>query len=165
LEELRRTPLRTIQVIVGAEVLPPHRSIPIWDGRFTGALARIAGRFEDFQFNCSSASDLYSQDLGVLAKHVPNISVAAHWWHTLYPFYIRKSVETRIDMVPMNKIIAFFSDAYHSEWCYPKLKMVKAIWGQVLEERVAKGWCDVDTAVALIQSAFCDNPRRIYNIA
>ena len=164
LEELRRTPLRTIQVIVGAEVLPPHRSIPCWNGSFTGALARIAGQFEDFHFNVSSASDLYTQDLGVLAKHVPNISVAGHWWHTLYPHYIRKSVETRIDMVPMNKIVAYFSDAYRSEWCYPKLKLVKAIWGEVLAERVAKGWCDVETAVRLVRSAFCDNPKRIYGL-
>ncbi len=164
LEELRHTPLRTIQVIVGAEVLPPHRSIPCWNGNFTGALGRIAGQFEDFHFNVSSASDLYSQDLGILAKHIPNVSVAGHWWHTLYPWYIRKSIETRIDMVPMSKIIAFFSDAYHSEWCFPKLRMVKALWGEVLTERVAKGWCDVDIAVDLIRSAFCDNPKRIYGI-
>ena len=162
LEELRRGPLRTVQVIVGAEVLPPHRSIPCWSGEFAGALARIAGQFEDFHFNLSSASDLYTQDLGILAKHVPNISVAGHWWHTLYPHYIRKAVETRIDMVPMNKIVAFFSDAYRSEWCYPKLKLVKTIWGEVLEERVAKGWCEVDTAVDLVRAAFYENPARIY---
>jgi hypothetical protein len=58
--------------------------------------------------------------------------------------------------------VAFFSDAYRSEWCYPKLKLVKAIWGEVLEERVAKGWCEVDTAVDLIRAAFYENPARIY---
>jgi len=162
LEELRATPLRTIQVLVGTEVLPPHRSIPCWSGHFTGALGRIAGEFEDFHFNVSSASDQYTQDLGVLAKQIPNVSVAGHWWHSLYPHYIRRAIETRIDMVPMNKIIAYFSDAYHSEWCYPKLKLVKAIWGEVLTERVAKGWCDVDTAVDLVNGAFWENPRRIY---
>jgi len=162
LEALRQTPLRTIQMIVGAEVLPPHRSIPCWNGNFTGAVGRIAGEFGDFHFNMSSASDQYTQDLGILAKHVPNISVVGYWWHTLYPFYIRKSIETRIDMVPMNKIVAFLSDAYHIEWCYPKLKMVKALWGEVLSERVAKGWCDVGTAVDLVRAAFWENPARIY---
>jgi hypothetical protein len=162
LEELRVTPLRTVQMLVGAEVLPPHRSIPCWNGDFTGILGRLAGEFEDFHFNVSAASDQYTQDFAALAKHIPNISVAGHWWHSLYPHYIRKAIEARIDMVPMNKIIAYFSDAYHSEWCYPKLKLVKTIWGEVLAERVAKGWCDVGTATDLIHAAFWENPRRIY---
>ncbi len=51
------TPLRTIQVIVCTEVLPPHRSLTHRHGNFCGAMGRIAGRFEDFRFNFSSASD------------------------------------------------------------------------------------------------------------
>ncbi|MGQ9556277.1 MAG: hypothetical protein ACUVWR_19420, partial [Anaerolineae bacterium] len=47
LDELRATNLRTIQVIVGAEVLPPHRAITHWSGSFTGAIARIACAYED----------------------------------------------------------------------------------------------------------------------
>jgi len=65
-------------------------------------------------------------------------------------------------MVPMNKIVAFLSDAYHIEWCYPKLKMVKALWGEVLSERVAKGWMEAGTAVELVRAAFWENPARIY---
>jgi hypothetical protein len=162
LEGLRATPLRTVQVLFGVEVLPPHRSIPCWSGDLTGALGRLAYEYEDMHFNVSVASDQYTHDIAVLAKHIPNISVAGHWWHTLYPHYIRKAIESRIDLVPMNKIIAFFSDAYHSEWCYPKLKLVKAIWAEVLAERIAKGWCEVGTAVDLIRAAFWENPKRIY---
>ncbi|MEA3401373.1 MAG: hypothetical protein U9R79_09065 [Armatimonadota bacterium] len=162
LDVLRETPVRTIQLICGAEVLPPHRSITHWDPSCCGAVARIAGDYEDFHFNLSSAADHYTQDLGILAKHIPNISVAGYWWHTLYPFYIRKSVETRIDMVPMNKIIAFFSDAYHIEWCHPKLKMVKQIWAEVLTERVGRGWLTTAAAEELIEKAFYENPMRLY---
>ncbi|MGC9318073.1 MAG: hypothetical protein ACP5KN_08565 [Armatimonadota bacterium] len=162
LDALRETPVRTIQLICGAEVLPPHRAITHWAPSFSGAVARMAGDYEDFHFNLSSAADQYTQDLGILAKHIPNISVAGYWWHTLYPFYIRKSVETRIDMVPMNKIIAFFSDAYHIEWCYPKLKMIKQIWAEVLTERVARGWLTAGAAEELIERAFHENPMRIY---
>lgn len=162
LEALRGTRIRLLQVIVGAEVLPPHRSITQWDAAFTGSLARLASRFEDFHFSLSSASDLYTQDLAILAKHIPNISVAGHWWHTLYPYYLRKSLETRLDIVPMTKIIAYFSDAYHAEWCYPKLKMVKEVLGEIIMERVARGWYDLDTALRIIQHVFYENPKRIY---
>jgi glucuronate isomerase len=165
LEELeKRTSIRTVQLIVGAEVLPPHRAVTHWHGNFAGAMARIAGRFEGLHFNLSSASDLFTQDLGTLAKHVPNLSVAGYWWHTFYPFYIRKSLETRLDMVPLDKIVGFFSDAYHAEWCYPKLKLVKHVLGEVLVERVHKGWYTVDMAREIVTKLLSENPRRIYGV-
>jgi hypothetical protein len=156
--------LRTIQVIVGAEVLPPHRSFTHWSPEFPGALGRIAAEFEAYHFDCSSASDAYTQDLAILAKHVPNISVGGYWWHTLYPHYIRKSIETRLDIVPANKIVAFFSDAYHAEWCYPKLRLVKQVFGEVLRERVERGLLTEPIALSLIREVFCDNPMRIYGL-
>ena len=164
LQELRRTHVRTVQLIVGAEVLLPHRSIPHWSPTFTGAIGRIAGRFEDFELNLSSASDLYTQDLAILAKHVPNISVAGYWWHTFYPFYIRKSIETRLDVVPLPKIVGFFSDAYHSEWCYPKLKLVKQILEDVLVERIDRGWYTTRIAVDIVHALLHHNPKRIYRL-
>jgi len=162
LEALRKTNVRTIQLIVGAEVIPPHRSVTSWNGNFSGAAARLASRFEDFHFNLSAASDAYTQDIAVLAKHIPNISVAGYWWHTLYPFYIRKSIETRLDMVPVSKIIAFFSDAYHCEWCWPKIRLVKQIMGEVLADRVNRGMYDLDTALSIIPVVFHDAPKEIY---
>lgn len=164
LQALRKTPLRTIQVIVGAEVLPPHRSLTHWDGNFCGAIGRVANQFEDFRFDLSAASDAYTQDLCILARHIPNISVAGYWWHTFYPHYIRKSLETRLDAVPSNKITAYFSDAYHAEWCYPKLKMVKQILEEILVERVGKGWYDLDIALDLIPKLFYENPKAIYGV-
>lgn len=162
LEGMREGPLRTVQVIVGAEVLPPHRAVTQWSPEFPAGLSRLAGAFEDFHFNCSTASDLYTQDLGILAKHIPNISVAGYWWHTLYPHYIKKSLETRLDMVPANKIIAYFSDAYHAEWCYPKLKLVKQLLGDVLLERVQRGWYSEEIALSLVAPLLHENAASIY---
>ncbi|MBU0606281.1 MAG: hypothetical protein KKI08_00290 [Armatimonadetes bacterium] len=165
LEGMRQGHLRTVQLIVGAEVLPPHRSVTQWRPELPGGLARLAGAFEDFQFNCSTASDLFTQDLGIVAKHVPNVSVAGYWWHTLYPHTIRKSLETRLDMIPANKIIAFFSDAYHAEWCAPKLKLVKQILGDVLLERVQRGWMTEEIARSLVAPLLHENAARIYNVS
>ena len=164
LELLRATPLRTIQMIVGAEVFPPHRSVTQWDGSFCGGVARLAGQFEDFHFNMGMASEPFIHDTAILAKHFPNISVAGYWWHTLYPRLIRKSLEIRLDTVPMGKIIGFFSDAYHVEWCYPKLKLVKQILEEILVERVQNGWYSIDDARAIIQAILHDAPRDIYHI-
>ena len=164
LEILRETPLRTIQVIAGADVLPPHRSITHWDGSYCGAIGRLAGEFEDFRFDLSVASDAFTQDLSILARHLPNISLSAYWWHTLYPYTIRKSLELRLDAVPANKITAWFSDAYHAEWCYPKLRLVKEILGDILIERVQRGWYTVDIAVDIINQVFGKTPAAVYGI-
>jgi len=164
LQQLRKSEIRTVQILTGAHVLPPHRSITRWNSSFVESMGKIAYEYEDFHFNISSATDIYTQDLGVLAKHVPNISVAGYWWHTLYPFYIKKSLETRLDMVPMNKIIGFFSDTYHSEWCYPKLKLVKSILQEILMERISRGWYDTQLAVSIIEKLFYLNPKNIYCI-
>ncbi|KPJ85456.1 MAG: hypothetical protein AMS17_14335 [Spirochaetes bacterium DG_61] len=164
LKELRKSKTRTIQILTGAYVLPPHRSITRWNRSFVESIGKIAYEFEDFHFSISSASDIYTHDLGILAKHIPNVSIAGYWWHTLYPFYIKKSLETRLDMVPMNKIIGFFSDTYHIEWCYPKLKMVKSILKDILIERINRGWYDTKLACVIINKLFYENPRKIYNI-
>ena len=167
LDALRGAPIRTIQFMAGAELLPPptvHRSMSQWGSGFAGALGRLAGEFPEFHFDVTTATDIYTQDVAVLAKHVPNISVAGYWWHTLYPHYIRKTIETRLDLVPLNKIIMFFSDAYHAEWCYPKLKMVKQLLGEVLAERVEKGWYSLATAREIIEATFYENPKAIYHI-
>ena len=162
LDAVRKTSIRTIQVIVGAEVLPPHRSLPHWDGAFVGAIGRLAGIFEDLHFDVSAACDAFVHDLAILAKHVPNVSVCGYWWHALSPPLVRKSIELRLDIVPANKITAFFSDAYHAEWCYPKLRMVKQAFHDVLLERVARGWYDEETALSLVRPLFYENPLRIY---
>ncbi|MEW6359867.1 MAG: hypothetical protein AB1696_26255 [Planctomycetota bacterium] len=164
IEELRKTPIRVIQLFVGAEVLPPHQAITQWSESLPGCVGRLAGQFEDFHFNLVSASDHFTQDMAILAKHVPNISVAGYWWHTLYPFYIRKAIETRLDMVPINKVAGFFSDAYHSEWCYPKLKLVKQILAEVLIERIQKGWYTLDAAQEIVNRWFYQNPKEIFRV-
>ena len=164
LDELRKTDLRVVQCMVGADVLLPHRSIPHWNDRFPGSIARLANEYEDFHFNLCTASAAYSQDLAILAKHMPNISVAGYWWHTFYPLYIKQSLELRLDTVPLNKIIGYFSDAYHSEWCYPKLKLVKQILEDILVERVARGWYTLDLATQIPRQLFYDNPKTIYRL-
>jgi len=164
LHEMRKYKVRVIQLLTGAYVMPPHRSVTRWNKDFIEALGKLAYDFEDFHFNASAASDIYTHDMGVLAKHIPNISLLGYWWHMLYPYYIKKSLETRLDMVPINKIVGYFSDTYHSEWCYPKLKMVKGILLEILSERMKKGWYDVQIAVDIVNKIFYENPKRIYQI-
>ena len=66
--------------------------------------------------------------------------------------------------MPVSKIIAFFSDAYRCEWCWPKLRLVKQIMGEVLVDRVTRGLYDLDTALSIIPTVFHDAPKEIYGL-
>ena len=67
-------------------------------------------------------------------------------------------------MVPLNKIVGFFSDAYHSEWCYPKLRLVKEVLGDILVERVQRGWYTPALACDIVEKLLHENPKRIYGL-
>ena len=62
-------------------------------------------------------------------------------------------------------VVAFFSDAYHAEWCYPTLKLVKQVVGEVLLDRVERGVYTEEIALSLVRPLFYDNPKRIYGVA
>ncbi|MCF7943840.1 MAG: hypothetical protein K9L21_05375 [Spirochaetia bacterium] len=164
LEKLIETKKIPVQIFTGADVFKPHLALPQWNYRFCSSIARIASEFNSLHFNLVTASDAFTQDIAILAKHFPNISVSGYWWHMLYPYYIRKSLETRLDCIPADKIVGFFSDAYHLEWVYPKLKLVKQILGSILEERVESGWYTLKTAAHVIHTLFHDAPKRIFDL-
>ena len=63
-----------------------------------------------------------------------------------------------------NSTDGFFSDAYHLEWVYPKLKLVKQILGSILEERVDNGWYNLETATRIIRTILYDSPKKIFDL-
>ena len=52
---------------------------------------------------------------------------------------MRAVIAERLDMLPWNKQIGFFSDAYVVEWAYAKAAMVRKQIAYVLAEQVAQG--------------------------
>ena len=164
LDCLGQSPLRTVTIIFGADRLPPHRPVSCSSSEAVESLYGLFNQHQNVHFDVFCASDIHTQDFAIAAKHIPNVSIAGYWWHMLYPYYIKKALSTRLDIVPANKIIAFFSDAFHGEWCYPKLKLVKNIFKEILVEKVESGYYTEEAAISLIKQTFFDNPKRIYGV-
>ena len=131
---------------------------------FGRELCKIFNAYEDIRFDLTTAACVHDQDICIIAKHFPNVSVAGYWWHTLYPGFIRQMIENRFEIVASNKITAFFSDAYHAEWCYPKLKLVRGLLTDVLEQKVLSGDYTEEYAVELARRVLFENPRELYGI-
>jgi glucuronate isomerase len=75
----------------------------------------------------------------------------------------------RLDVVPGNKLIGYYSDAYRIEFILPKFRMYKYELAGALAERVERSQShpnmarlDADQALALGKALLLDNPMRLF---
>src|SRR4029078_8364583 len=105
------------------------------------------GRPRRLRFQCFLASRHANQSLCTLARELPNLSLAGYWWHNFFPDCVRQVMAERLDMLPLNKQIGFFSDAYCVEWTYGKAILVRKQMARVLAEAIEQGRLTQDTAI------------------
>jgi len=108
---------------------------------------------------CFLASRHANQSLCTLCRELPNLSLAGYWWHNFFPGAIRQVLDERLDMLPLNKQIGFFSDAYCVEWAYAKAAVVRTIFADVLADRVQRGQYSKEDAVDVARRVLFDSPR------
>jgi len=164
LDIIRQSPVNVVQFFLGSDVHLPHRSLTVYSGILIRELCLFTNQYPDIKFDILNASEHYIHDTAIAAKHFPNIYISGYWWHSLYPYYIKKAIQTRLEIVPINKINGFFSDAYHSEWCYPKLKMVKNLLAEVLTEKIISGYYTERLALSIAEKVFYSNPKELYKL-
>lgn len=126
------------QFSFAAEPLP-YETASLVPQRSIAHLADVVARHPDVKFLCFVASRHANQSLCTLCRELPNFSLAAYWWHNFFPDAMRQILAERLDMVPLNKQVGFFSDAYSLEWTYGKALLVRKIMAQVLAEKVLAG--------------------------
>jgi glucuronate isomerase len=68
----------------------------------------------------------------------------------------------RLEMLPMNKWNAFFSDAYCAEWVYGKSTLTRNRLALALSELVEEALVTEETAAEMARMVLYDNPRRLY---
>lgn len=152
------------QFSFGAEPLPFETASRL-SQKSIAQLAELVGRHPRLRFQCYLSSAHANQSLCTLCRELPNLSLAGYWWHNFFPSIIRRVMDERLDMLPINKQIGFFSDAYCIEWTYAKSVMVRRVLGSVLADKVAYGQYDMDMAVAVARQLFFDSPRSLLGIA
>jgi hypothetical protein len=87
-----------------------------------------------------------------------------YWWHNFFPSTIRQVMEERLDMVPTNKQIGFFSDAYCVEWSYAKARMVLNQMAIVLAQKVGQGQYTRNDAVRIARALLFDSSRELLRV-
>ncbi len=105
------------------------------------------------------------RETGVIGKNFPNVTLNLCWCHIISQEMTCSALQEWIDLVPVNKIIAFGADyARPVEKVYGHLVMARENIAWVLADRVDSGRFGMDGAVRIARKLFYENPRRIYRL-
>ena len=148
------------QFSFGAEPLPFETSSRLSQSTIA-RLGEMIGRHPRLRFQCFLASRHANQSLCTLARELPNLSVAGYWWHNFFPDTIRQVMTERLDMLPANKQVGFFSDAYCVEWTYAKAMLVRKQLARVLAEKIDQGQFTSAEALAVARATLFESPQSL----
>ena len=151
------------QFSFGAEPLPFETASRL-SQRTIGQVAEMVGRHPALRFQCFLASRHANQSMCTLVRELPNLSLAGYWWHNFFPDTIARVIRERLEMVPANKQVGFFSDAYCVEWSFAKAALVRKVLARVLAERVEFGQFDTTTALEFARAIFYESPQSLLGI-
>ena len=126
--------------------------------------AELFNAFPNLPFPISVLASVTNQELVDYAWIFPNVLTHGHWWYSNTPTYIRHDLRGRIEAIPRNKQLGYYSDAYKLEFIQPKFRMYKQLLANVLAEDfcIARGWPE-EKAVALGQQILRGNVEHVFS--
>ncbi|MDI9385617.1 MAG: glucuronate isomerase [Verrucomicrobiota bacterium] len=145
----------------GKDLFPSTNRIDGFDGLFN--------LFPKVNFPTSVLSDTSGLELTAAAWIRHNIYPSGHWWYSNNPIEIERDVRRRLELVPWNKPVAYYSDAYYLEFVLPKFRMYKFCLAKVLANAINESAqhpnrepLTTDDALAIAHAWLLDNPKRIF---
>ncbi|MFK7737761.1 MAG: glucuronate isomerase [Pirellulaceae bacterium] len=100
--------------------------------------------FPNVTFPISVLASVTNQELVSYAWIFPNVVCNGHWWYSNTPAYISSDLQARMEAVPRNKIVGYYSDMYKLEFALPKFAMFKRCLAATLADQfvIGRGWSE-----------------------
>ena len=124
-----------------------HQGRDLYDSRVSLIQYReLFNTFPEVMFPVSVLASVTNQELVSYAWIFPNVITNGHWWYSNTPSFIKRDAAARLEAVPRNKQIGYYSDAYKLEFIGPKFGMYRRILASILFEDfvVSRGWSEED---------------------
>ncbi len=122
----------------------------------------------DVDFPTAVLADTSGLELTAASWIRHNVYPSGHWWYANQPTDIGREIRRRLDTVPHNKLIGYFSDAYYLEFILPKFNMYRFELTAALVERMERSMLHpnmarfgVEDALSLAEKVLLDNPAEI----
>ncbi len=122
-----------------------HQGRDLYDSRVSLIQYReLFNAFPQVKFPVSVLASVTNQELVSYAWIFPNVIPNGHWWYSNTPTYIRHDAAARLEAVPRNKQIGYYSDAYKLEFIAPKFDMYRRILADILATNFIglRGWSE-----------------------
>lgn len=141
-----------------------HQGRDLYDSRVSLIqYAELFNAFPNVKFPISVLASVTNQELVSYAWIFPNVITSGHWWYSNTPSFIRRDAAARLEAVPRNKQIAYYSDAYKLEFIAPKFDMYRQTLADILaEDFVAKRRWSEERAVELGYQVLRGNVEQIF---
>jgi glucuronate isomerase len=123
----------------------------------------LLNAFPQVTFPISVLASVTNQELVSYAWIFPNVVTNGHWWYSNTPSFIARDLQARLEAIPRNKQIGYYSDMYKLEFALPKFKMFKRCLARVLATHfvIDQGWSE-SRAVALGHQILRGNVESIF---
>jgi glucuronate isomerase len=121
--------------------------------------------FPQVTFPVSVLAHASNQELVSYSWIFPNVVTNAHWWYSNIPAYIELDTRARLQAVPRNKQIGYYSDMYKLEFAWPKFSMYRQCLARVLAQDfvIARRWTEED-ALAVGRQVLRGNVESIFKV-
>ncbi len=116
------------------------------------------------RFNLYHAGYPYSREIGILAKHCPNVWLNMAWMYVITMEGSRQSLSEWIDLVPGFRLLGFGSDVHWPELIYSHLVMGRSCLADVLAEKVRRDFLSKEAALDLARMMMRDNAMEFYRL-
>jgi predicted TIM-barrel fold metal-dependent hydrolase len=134
-------------------VLGPQHMIP------------VLGRHLKTRFDIYHLGIPYVRETAIMGKNFSNVWLNLCWCHIISPRIACQAMDELIDLVPVNKIIAFGGDySKPVENVYGHLVMARENISEVLGNRIEEGLLTENEAVGIAKRWFYDNPKELYQL-
>ncbi|MEM2945191.1 MAG: hypothetical protein QXI87_02475 [Thermoproteota archaeon] len=148
--------------VVGAS--PPDYAIVANEPGQLLSLCQLFHKYKEVNFDLISASRIQTHELDVIAKNYRNVYVSGFWWYSYYPSIMMERTIEKLQMLPVNKWCAFFSDAHVPEWVFGKEQLVRHQLALTLDDLIEKGYLDAELALEAARSLLYENALNIYHL-
>jgi len=139
----------------------PFETASLVPQRAVADLAAVVARHPRVKFLCFLASRHANQSLCTLCRELPNLSLAGYWWHNFFPDIMRQVLAERLDLLPLNKQIGFFTDAYSLEWTYGKAFIIRKVMSRVLADKIESGQYTRQDALDIAREILFETPQSL----
>jgi len=125
----------------------------------------LLNSFPQVTFPISVLAQTSNQELVSYSWIFPNVVTNAHWWYSNIPSSIELDTKARLQAVPRNKQIGYYSDMYKLEFAWPKFSMYRQCLARVLAHDfvIARKWSEND-AILLGQQVLRGNVESIFKV-